>query len=138
MLMSLGPIVFDLVTNIDETETRQRSSFARHDVVDAGPVYEATGDDEGTIRLSGTIHPTHFGGLASLDVLEAARASKIPLPLMRGDFSPLGWVVIDGVESNATLLTHQGIGREIRFTVDLIRTSNPGIGAAASILRLFQ
>lgn len=138
MLMSLGPIVFDLVTNLDETESESRSSFAKHDVVGAPPVHEETGDDDSSFTLGGTVHPLHFGGLSSLDVLEAARAAKVPLPLMRGDFTPLGWVIIDRIKQRSELLNYQGIGNEIRFSVDLIRTSNPGIGAAASILRLFQ
>jgi len=137
MLMSLGPVVFDLVTNLDETEADTKSSFARHDVIGASPVYEEMGDDESGFTLSGTVHPLHFGGLSSLDVLETARSAKIPLPLMRGDFVPLGWVIIDRVKVGASLLNHQGIGRELRFSVDLIRTGNPGVGAAGAILRLF-
>lgn len=138
MLMSLGPVVFDLVTNIDKTGEVERSNFARHAVIGAAPVYEETGDGESTFSLSGVIHPMHFGGLGSLDKLKAARSAKVPLPLMRGDFTPLGWVIIDSLQFDASLLNHQGVGQEIRFSVNLLRVGNPGIGAASAILRLFQ
>ncbi|MBF6992725.1 phage tail protein, partial [Cupriavidus sp. IK-TO18] len=69
--------------------------------------------------------------------LEAARAAKIPLPLMRGDFIPLGWVLIQGLAEKSAYLDHHGVGREIRFTVNLLRVGSPSAGMAASILRLF-
>jgi len=137
-LMSLGPIVFDLVTNLDGTEGETVSSFARHEVFGTSPVYEVTGDEESTMTLSGVIHPEHFGGLASLSAIEAARAAKVPLPLMRGDYVPLGWFLIDRFSQQSDWLNHRGVGREIRFDVELIRVGTPSRGFAPSILRLFQ
>lgn len=137
-LMSLGPVVFDLVTNLTEHEGDAKSGFAKHDVIGTSPIYEAVGDDESTFSLTGILHPEHFGGLGSLPILEAARAAKIPLPLMRGDFVPLGWVLIDSFSQKQGDLNHLGVGREITISVELIRVGSPGIGMAADILRLFQ
>lgn len=137
-LMSLGPVVFDLVTNLTETESKTASSFAKHEVVGVAPVYESMGDDESSFTLTGVIHPEHFGGLGTLATLEAARAASIPLPLMRGDFTPLGWVLIQGITNQSGYLDHKGVGREVQFTVELIRVGSPGIDMASSILRLFQ
>lgn len=137
-LMSLGPVVFDLVANLIGTEGETASSFAKHEVVGGAPVYEAMGDDEASFTLSGVIHPEHFGGLGTLATLEAARAQQVPLPLMRGDFVPLGWVLIESLSEEHGYLDHRGVGREVQFTVTLIRVGNPGVGMAASILRLFR
>jgi phage protein U len=135
--MSLGPVVFNLVSNLTAHEKEQSSAFAKHEVVGSAPVYEAMGDGEGSFSLSGVIHPEHFGGMGTLSTLEAARAAEIPLPLMRGDFTPLGWVLIDKLKEESSYLNGVGIGREIRFTVSLIRVGTPDFGMASSILRLF-
>jgi phage protein U len=135
--MSLGPVVFDLVANLTGHESEATTAFAKHEVMGGSPVYEAVGENEGSFTLTGIIHPEHFGGLATLDVLEAARTASIPLPLMRGDFVPLGWVLIDNVSQQAGILNAHGVGREIKFTVKLIRVGPPGMGMAPAILRLF-
>lgn len=135
--MALGPVVFDLATNLTDTEGEAASAFAKHDVIGGGPVYEAMGDDEASFTLSGVIHPEHFGGLSSIALIEAARAASLPLPLMRGDFTPLGWVLIQSFSHQQGMLNPRGVGREITFTISLIRVGNPGAGMAQSILRLF-
>jgi len=137
MLMSLGPVVFDLVVNLTETSSSEQTSVAKHDVVNAPPTYELMGDEESTFTLSGVIHPEHFGGLSGISALKAARAAQTPLPLMRGDFRPLGWVIIDTIETQEEHLNSRGVGRRITFTVDLIAVGTPGSGLAGAILRLF-
>lgn len=138
MLMCLGPVVFDLITNLDQVESEAEASFALHEVVHAAPVYEAMGDNETTFTLSGTIHPEHFGVKGDLAALEAARVAQIPLPLIRGDFVPLGWVVIRKLQRSDANLNPFGVGREISFTVSLSKVGSPAMGLASSILRLFQ
>ncbi len=137
-LMSLGPVIFDLVTNLTEHNRKAASSFAKHEVVGTSPVYESMGEDEGSFTLTGVIHPAHFGGLGTLGTLEAARLAAIPLPLMRGDFTPLGWVLIQNLTEQSGYLDDKGIGREVQFTVELLRVGSPGVDMASSILRLFQ
>ncbi|TIS37493.1 phage tail protein [Mesorhizobium sp.] len=137
-LMSLGPVVFDLVVNLTETEGKTASAFAKHEVIGAAPVYESMGDDESTFTLTGVLHPEHFGGLGTLATLEAARTAGIPLPLMRGDFTPLGWVLIQTISQQNGFLNAQGVGREVQFTIELTRVGSPGADMASSILRLFQ
>ncbi|RWM29394.1 phage tail protein [Mesorhizobium sp.] len=137
-LMSLGPVVFDLVANLTQHENKAASAFAKHEVIGTSPIYESTGDDESPFTLKGVIHPAHFGGMGTLATLEAARQAAVPLPLMRGDFTPLGWVLIQNVTQTNDYLDPQGIGREIEFTVELLRVGSPGVGMASSILRLFS
>ncbi|RWC91640.1 MAG: phage tail protein [Mesorhizobium sp.] len=136
-LMSLGPVVFDLVTNLTEHQKKGESAFAKHEVVGSAPIYETMGENEGTFTLTGVIHPAHFGGLGTLATLEAARLAAVPLPLMRGDYTPVGWVLIQGLSELSGYLDEKGVGREVQFSVELLRVGSPGVGMASSILRLF-
>lgn len=137
-LAALGPVIFNLKFDLQGIEQSAKSSFAKHDVMGAAPVYEDTGDEESTVTLKGTLYPYFFGGLNGLAALEAARQAKVPLPLMRGDYIPIGWFVIDRItRSDAELDASEGIGREIEYSVDLLRVDNPGSGGAEAVLRLF-
>lgn len=137
MLMSLGPVIFDLLVGLDAVEKMGKSAFAKHEVINGSPVYEAMGEDEGSFSIKGIVHPEHFGGLSRLSSIEAARATQIPLPFMRGDFTPLGWVLIQEFSESSKSINYYGIGREIEFSATLIRTGTPGASLAPSILRLF-
>lgn len=138
-LACLGPVVFDLRNDLQAIESETNSSFAKHDVMGAAPVYEATGDDESTVTLTGVLHPYVFGATGHLARLEAARAGKIPLPLLRGDFVPVGWFLIKSItRKDAELDAFDGIGHEIEYSVDLIKVDTPGFGSAGAILGLFQ
>jgi hypothetical protein len=138
MLACLGPVVFNLKNDLQTISMETKSSFAKHDVMGAAPVYEDTGDDESTMTLKGTLHPYFFqGALNGLAALEAARQAKTPLPLLRGDYVPMGWFLIDKISRDDSELYLEGIGQEIDYTVDLLRADSPGIGGAESLLRLF-
>lgn len=142
MLMTLGPVVFDMVSNLTETDSSIDSAFAKHDVIGADPIYEAVGGDGGEVTLVGVIHPEFTGVNGTLAALEAAQAEQMPLPLMRGDYVPLGWFVIRNLKRTDTSLNESGVGREITFNVSLIRTAGPSAGfsvagLAESILGLF-
>ena len=137
MLMALGPVVFDRVSNLTETSLEVGAAFAKHDVVGGDPVYEAMGGEGASFTLTGQIHPEHFGVNGALARLEAAEAAQTPLPLMRGDFVPVGWVVIEKLQRQDKTLGFHGVGREIDFTVSLIRVGRPGLSLARTILKLF-
>jgi phage protein U len=137
-LASLGPVVFDIATDLAGYEETSASEFAKHRVLGAAPVYEFIGEDEGTFSLSGTMLPYLFGGLTGLAKLEACRVARVPLPLMRGDFTPLGWVIISSItKKSSELEPTDGVGQEISYDLKLIKVGNPGLSAAADILRIF-
>lgn len=138
MLMALGPVAFDLVTNLDNARFNTKSAYARHDVVQAAPIWEAMGDDEACFDLSGVIHPEALGVTGALAALERARANEVPLPLIRGDGTPLGFVIIMELEHDHKYLNDQGIGKEIHFSVTLMKANDVGLTQAPDILRLFQ
>jgi len=138
MLMSLGPVVFSLKLDLQSISQKEKSSFAKHDILGSSPTYEDTGEDEGTITLKGTLLPYFLGGLSGIAALQSARLQKVPLPLMRGDGLPMGWVLIDSIDRDDTELdANEGIGNTIDYTVNLIKVGIPGIDSAESILRIF-
>jgi phage protein U len=137
MLYALGPVLFDIKVNPRSVEESEESAFAVHEVVGTGPVYEDMGEGQATFSLSGKIYPEEFGGLAGITALKAARVAKTPVPLIRGDFVPQGWFLINSLRAGHGMINEWGVGREVDFEVELFRTSTPGAGQAASILRLF-
>ncbi|WP_395175526.1 phage tail protein [Roseibium alexandrii] len=137
-MMALGPVVFSLVTNLHETEYTYDAEFAEHQVVGAGPIYEATGDGETPFTLSGKIMPEHLGVDGSLAALEAAKSAQLPLPLMRGDYFPVGFVLIKRLRQRHNELNEGALGREIHFTVDLLRVGAPSLSIASQVLGLFR
>ncbi len=136
-LMALGPVVFDLVTNVDKTKMDKEAVFARHDVVGAAPIFEAMGEGETGRTLTGTVHPNALGTNGSLAALEAAMTQQIPLPLMLGSYRPLGWYVITDFTRDEDYLDAGGMGEEIQFTVELQKVDSIGSFNPASILNLF-
>lgn len=139
MLAALGPVSFNLTVDLQGVSQKETSSFAKHDVMGAAPVYEDTGDGEGTVTLKGTLHPYLFqGALGGLAALKAARLGKIPLPLTRGDYTPLGWFLINEISTeHSELHPLTGVGQEIEYTVELLASGPPSGGQIESLLRLF-
>lgn len=139
MLACIGPVAFDLKNDLQSLDFEAASSFAKHDVMGASPVYEDTGDQESTITLKGTLHPFFFkGALVGISLLEAARRQKVPLTMMRGDFTPMGWVLIDTIShSHSDLDARDGVGHTVEYTIKLLRVTS-ATGGAAAILRLFM
>jgi phage protein U len=135
MIAALGPVVFTLVTGLERIQYGQESGFAKHDVVGAAPIYEDVGEGERSIILDGCIYPEAVGTDGGYSRLEAARQSKVPLPLLLGDLTAVGWVLIDEIKRTDENLGFAGVGREIKFTVSLLRVGRPAIGSAISILR---
>jgi phage protein U len=136
-IMALGPVVFTLVSNLHETEFAHDSDYAVHQVVGGSPIYEAMGAGESPFTLSGTIHPEVFGVDGALAAMEAAEAQQLPLPLMRGDYYPLGFVIILRLKHRHQNLNPGGLGREIDFSVDLKKVGTPSLSIATQVLGLF-
>ncbi len=136
--MCLGPVAFTLVTNLQEYQTSAEAAFAKHDVVKAAPIYEAMGDEETTITFQGVVHPHITGVDGGLAAIERARVDQTPLPLMRGDHTPMGWVVILKFERTDSTLEETGRALEIKFNVTLAKVASVGSRERESVLRLFS
>lgn len=143
MLAILGPVVFNLLTDMQSISMESGTTLARHDVINSSPVYEATGEEESTVTIQGTVHPffaAQFGlsATSGYRLLEAARLAKTPLSLMRGTYEPLGWFLIRSIKrEDNDLDASTGVGQEVSYTIDLVRVGTPGTSLAAAILRLF-
>lgn len=138
MLVALGPVLFDIRLDLQQLEQVWNTGYAKHDVMGAAPTYEFVGEEEGTITLTGELHPYVFGGLNGLAAIEAARLSRIPLPLLRGDGLVMGFVIIKSITRTDTMLdARDGIGNEISYSVSLLKSDSPGLGGAETLLRLF-
>lgn len=143
MLACLGGVIFDVITDLQSIDTETSSSIAQHDVIGSGPVYEITGDEEATISLRGVLHPAFMAeaaganALIGVNALELARTAKIPLPLLRGNFVPEGWVIIKSISRSDSDLDASGVGTQVEYQIKLLKVGTPTASAAASILRLF-
>ncbi len=140
MLACLGPVVFDVVNDLSSIDMETSSSFAKHDVVKASPIYENTGDEESQITLKGTLHPQFAAGaLVGISALELARQQKIPLPLLRGDFTPFGWVLISSIsQSHEELDPMTGVGSVVTYSIKLLRVSAPSSEFIPTLVSLFR
>ena len=138
IVFMLGPALFEIAPMaLDKLTIGRKIPFASHDVLGAEPILEDMGPDNQTVTLDGKLKPDHFGGLGELEALKLARDAATPLPLIRGDFMPLGFFLIEEVEEKHESINEFGIGREIEVEVKLRSVAAPGIGAAGAIFRLF-
>lgn len=136
--LCLGPVLFEIAPmSLQKMKMGRKVEFASHDVLGAEPELEDMGPDNATVSIEGCLRPEHFGGMGNLEILKAARDSRTPLPLIRGDFKPLGFFVIEEVEEKHDSINAYGIGREIEVEVKLRSVASPGVGLAGAILRLF-
>ena len=138
MLMSVGPLVFDLVTNIDRYEIDSEEDFARKDVVGARKPYEHVGEGDERLRLSGKLFPEKFGGGGSVDALMAIKRTGTPQMVVRGDGKVFGYHVVRRVRADNEYLSPSGAPRMISIEVELERCDAPSAqGAFGSLMSLF-
>ena len=98
------------------------------------------GPDESRFTLNGTLHPINFdkGDTSTLDLIEAVQSAELPLPLMRGDYKPLGIVLIEDFTHTHTELWFDGKPRMVDLSLELIAVDPKRmVAAAADVLRLF-
>lgn len=138
ILISVGPVMFQIAPlNPQGIDMGGEVRFASHDVLGAEPQLEHTGYKSGTLEIKGVMFPETFGGMSSLEVIRAAKAAAVPLPVIRGDFSALGWFVIESSDEKHESLNQYGIGKEITVTLKLKQVGSPGIGLVGAIFSLF-
>ena len=139
MLYMLGPVLLDIAPLNAVAITRDGEfPFAEHAVLGAAPLYENMGEGRRRIVLRGATFPhvSEFAsGLAMLDVIEAARRVGQPVPLIRGDFAFLGYVLIERFRQDGESLDHDGVPKNLTFEVELCTCDAP---AASSVFGLFS
>lgn len=137
-LINVGPVQFQIAPlNATSVKSSQKVVFASHDVLGAAPPLEHTGFESEELVIKGVMYPETFGGMTSLDVIELAKQSATPLPVIRGDYRPLGWFVIESADIEHDMLNEYGIGREISITLKLKAVGTPAGTLAGAIFALF-
>jgi phage protein U len=138
MLMSLGPIVFDLSVNIDGYDIESEEDFARKDIVGARRPYEHVGAGDERLTLRGKLFPEKLGGAGAVDAILALKSTGTPQPVVRGDGKYLGWFVITRLSVQNDNLAADGAPRMIAFDATLDRTDPPSAASAfGSLVKLF-
>lgn len=135
MLASLGATVFELYPlNLHETSRETGGDFAEKSVMGRRPPVEWVGEASESWSIQGRLYPHKFGGLSNLEGLHQQRRAGKPLPFMRGDGTPLGWVVIEKISERSSYIDAHGLGRVIEITVSVKRSDPPAATSIFSII----
>lgn len=126
MLMMIGPVRLKIAPfNVTEYSQTRETAFVAKPVLGGREPMEYVGEGPATVNVTGKLFPEKFGGLSSLEVLNAARASGIQQWLMRGDGGMMGWVVIERVTERSSYLDRNGVGKMIDVDIGLRRVGVP-------------
>lgn len=135
MLYQLGGTQFVVTApNVHEVAHDGEASFAEKSVMGRRPPLEFVGEGPESHTLQGKLFPERLGGLSSLSGLHSQRKAGKPLPLMRGDGTPLGWYVIERISERSSKLGPRGVGREIDVDITLKRSDPPSASSIFSII----
>jgi phage protein U len=136
MLAQLGAVQFEVAPmNMHETDHDGGADYVAHAVVGSMPPLEFVGEASETWSVRGRLFPEKFGGLGSIASLHAMRRSGQAQFFMRGDGTPMGWVVIERVNEKSTYLGRDGVGRVIEFEVSLKRSNGPNAAGMFNALQ---
>lgn len=126
MLMMIGPVRMTVAPfNATGYEQTRETAFVAKPVLGGREPMEYVGEGPAVINVTGKLFPERFGGMTSLEVLNAARASGIQQWLMRGDGGMMGWVVIERVAERASYLDRDGVGRIVDVEIGMRRVGIP-------------
>lgn len=136
MLYSIGPVIIDTFPLPAMTADRTYATdFVAKDVLGA-PVArprEYVGEGDEKLVIKGTILPVpalRLAGLVMLDMLHGVRRAAEPQPVMRGDFTVLGFYVVEAISEGHEFLDFTGVGSIVHHEITL--TKVPGLSYASS------
>ncbi len=135
MLYQLGVLSIKVQPfNVNKVQSDAFTDYVAKPVLGVEPPMEYVGEGAHTWRLSGDLFPKVIGGLSELSLLHAMRESGRPQFLLRGDGTPLGWVVIEKVGAREAHLGGDGVGQKITVDIELRRAGRPNRLSLFSIL----
>lgn len=139
MLYAFGPLAFEVAPfNAHEIERRHGADFAAKDLLGRRRGHEYVGDGDETVSFTGKMFPHKLGGMESLDILDALRASGAPQMLLRGDGKVFGWFILTQARERSSFMDARGIGRVIDVDIELLRDDAPSAtDYVASLFNLF-
>lgn len=130
MLFQIGPLQFDLRTNVEEYEIDDSEDFARKDVIGARKTYEHVGPGDDILRLRGNLFPAKFGGAGAIEAARQIKASGAPQFVIRGDGMVFGFYLLTKVNARGLYLSGYGAPRQISHDLTLERCDQPGAASA--------
>lgn len=138
MLLSIGPIVFDLVTNVEQYTREVAEDFARKDVVGARKPFESVGHGDETLSFTGKLFPERLGGGGAFDALMTMMQTASPQLIVRGDGRVFGFYLITNLREQGSYLDGRGVPRMLEVEIKCERCDAPSATSAlASLLSLF-
>lgn len=136
MLYQLGVLSIKVHPfNVSRVSSDAATDYVAKPVLGREPPMEYVGEGANTWRLTGDLFPRVIGGLNELQLLQAMRTSGRPQYLLRGDGTPLGWVVIEKVSTLAQYLGTDGVGQKITVDIEVRRAGRPSRLALFSIVQ---
>jgi phage protein U len=127
MLYMIGPVLIDVFPlNANEVERDTGADYAPKDLVGRLRDREFVGEGDFTLTLKGKLLPNREpfpGGLLLLDVLHGVRLAGMPIFVMRGDFMPMGWFVLETIKEQHEFLSPTGVGMVISHEFKLTKVS---------------
>lgn len=141
MLMQLGNIQFTIAPmSMNEYDHAATATFAEHQVVGIRPPLEFMGPGPEHWNIRAKLFPKHFGGtLENMTSLQQMRVSGQSYFMMRGDGTPIGWVVITAINERSSYLDRDGVGRVIEFDIMVKLAEGPSPGNGVShVFSLFS
>jgi uncharacterized protein len=149
MLFQLGAVQFSLAPmTIHDISFDTGHDFAAKDIIGAARPRESMGEADSKISLSGRVFPHFFArhgqdsGLSGLATLEDMSRSGEPQMLVGGDGTIFGFYLIEKLRQKNTFIDTKGIGRQIDFDIDLVKSpivpdASALISTLSAILSLF-
>ena len=120
--------------NVNKVRSDAATDYVAKPVLGAEPPMEYVDEGANTRRLHGDLFPKVIGGLSELQLLQAMRTSGHPQYLLRGDSTPMGWVVIERVGTREEHLAGDGIDQKITVDIEVRRAGRLGRLALFTIL----
>lgn len=146
MLYQLGPVTLDTFPlSIHEVERETGADYAPKDLVGTMRDREWVGEADFVVTLKGKILPSREpmpGGLILLDVLHGMRTAGLPIFVMRGDFLPMGWFVVESIKEAHEFIGANGVGMMIGHEIKMTKVrsfwgADAGYTLIGSIISLF-
>lgn len=140
MLLMIGPVRCEVAPfNVTGYSRTSEAGFVEKPVLGARPPLEYVGQGAQTWQISAKLFPHRFGGGSSLAALTALRASGLPTFIIRGDYTILGWAVVESVTETSSYLGRNGVGHVVEVEIALRSAPMPGLGAAVgTVLSMFR
>jgi uncharacterized protein len=126
VLFQWGPLQFKVQPfNVNEVDHETSAEWAKKEIVGAALYREWVGEGDEQFHFRGNLFPYRLGGVWNLEALEAMRRAGMAHMLVRGMGEILGWYVCEHLTRSHTMLSTEGMGRQLGFDATFTRMPTP-------------